>query len=335
MKFFIRKLTQNGWIAAIILLLVIGLAACSSGGQKNQPKSSINAADSSGFRADTAHVKVVQVEGRSFEDTLHSTGTLQARQQATVRAKVSGEIQKVYVDIGDRVHKGDILVKIDPKDFQLQLQQAKAQLASAKATLDNKKTEMKRMKGLYKAGSATEQNKDQAVTAYRQAKAQYQQMQAAENTARQKLDYTSIQAPFSGVVTKRDLKKGDYVNKGQAAAQVTNLSVMEAKMDIPERYAGSLQKGLPVTLHFQSQNQPAKGKIVAINPHIDTDSRTFLVKVQVNNKDRKLSDGLFFKSILKLPRMKNQPAVPVGAVRTNQGQNILWVIKDGKAHRQV
>ncbi|HYW34381.1 MAG TPA: hypothetical protein VE868_03140, partial [Balneolaceae bacterium] len=47
------------------------------------------------------------------------------------------------------------------------------------------------------------------------------------------------------------------------------------------------------------------------------------------------SDGLFFKSILKLPRMKNQPAVPVGAVRTNQGQNILWVIKDGKAHRQV
>ena len=330
-----RGIRQN-LFAAIILILLIGLTACNSEKHPKQSKTTEAATDtSSGFRSDTMNVKVVHVQSRSFVDTLHTTGTLQARQQATVRAKVSGEVQQVHVDIGDHVHQGQELLKIQPRDYQLKLQQVKAQLASAEAPLQNDKKEMQRMKGLYKAGSATAQNKDKAITAYRQAKANVQEKQAAVNTARQKLDYTSIEAPFDGVVTRRNLKRGDYASAGQAAVQVTDLSVMEAKIDIPERYAGSMEKGLPVTLHFQSQIQSTNGKIVAVNPQIDTDSRTFLVKVRVDNKDQKLSDGLFFKATMKLPKIKNQPAVPVGAVQQNQGQNILWVIKNGEAHRQV
>jgi membrane fusion protein (multidrug efflux system) len=332
---FVSKSLKSMLYVAIILVLAIGFAACSSGSGKNNQQSSQNTADTTNFRPDTINVKVTQVQPKDFTQTLHATGTLNARQEATVRAKVSGEIEHVYVDIGDQVKKGDKLMKIQAIDFKLKLQQAKAQLAKAKATLENSKKEMKRVKGLYKAGSATSQKKDQAVTSYRQAQADYKQNKAAKNTAQQQLDYTTIKAPFSGVVTERNYKRGDYASVGQPAAQVTDLSVMEANMDIPERYAGSLEKGLPVTLHFQSQLQPVKGKVTAVNPKIDTDTRTFLVKVTVQNSDRKLPAGLFFKADFALPEMKDQPAVPAEAVQKSRGQDILWVIKHGEAHRQV
>jgi RND family efflux transporter MFP subunit len=316
----------------ITFILIVGLNACSSGNSQNKHKS---AADSSNFRPDTINVKVADVRSKNFTQKLKATGTLEARQQGTVRTKVSGEIQHVYVDIGDRVHKGKLLMKIQPRDFELKLQQAKAALAHAKATLNDSKKEMKRMKGLYKAGSATEQKRDKAVTAYRQAKAMYQEKLAAKNSARQQLDYTSIQAPFSGKITKRNFKQGDYAGTGQAAVQVTNLSVMEANMNIPERYEGNIKEGAPATLHFRNQLKAEKGKVTGVNPKIDTESRTFLVKVTVKNPDQTLPDGLFFKANFHLPKVKNQPAVPKKAVQKSRGENILWIINHGKAHRRV
>jgi RND family efflux transporter MFP subunit len=321
--------------ATTILLLITELLACSSGKSKNNHQSIQKTADSSNFRPDTIPVKVTQVQRKDFAQKLQATGTLDARQQATVRAKISGEIQHVYVDIGDHVHKGKLLMKIQPRDFELKVQQAKATLAHAKATLQNSKKEMKRMKGLYKAGSATEQNRDKAVTAYRQAKAVYQEKLAAKNIAQQQLDYTSIKAPFSGVVTKRNFKEGDYASAGEPAIQVTNLAVMEAKINLPARYAGNIKKGLPITLHFRNQLHAEKGKVTAVNPKIDTDSRTFLVKVTVKNPDQTLPDGLFFTADFHLPKLKDQPAVPEKAVQKNRGQTILWMINHGKAHRRV
>lgn len=317
---------------AIIWLLIAGLSACSGG---NKSDDSASASDSLQFRPDTISVKVTKVRTKDFVQSLQATGTLYARLQATVRTKVSGEIQNVYIDIGDQVQKGDLLMKIRPKDFKLKLQQAKAQLAYAKATLNSSRREMKRMKGLYKAGSATEQHKDKAVTAYRQAKAMYQEKLATRNMARQQLDYTSIEAPFSGVVTKRYFKKGDFAAAGQPAAQITNFSVMEAKMHLPARYAGDIKKGLPVTLHFHNEFQSVQGKVTAVNPRINTSTRTFLIKVTVKDPDQVLPDGLFFKADFKLPKLINKPAVPEKAIHKSRGQTILWVINHGKAHRQV
>jgi RND family efflux transporter MFP subunit len=315
-----------------ILLLITGLAACSSGNDQNNHQS---AADSSKFRPDTIPVKVTKVRKKDFVQKFQATGTLDARQQATVRAKVSGEIQHVYVDIGDHVQKGQLLIKIQPKDFELKVQQAKAVLVHAKATLQNSKKEMNRMKGLYKAGSATEQNKDKAVTAYRQAKAMYQEKLAGKNSAQQQLDYTSIKAPFSGVITKRNFKEGDYASTGKPAVQVTNLSVMEAKINLPARYAGNVEKGLSVSLHFRNQLHDEEAKVTAVNPKIDADSRTFLVKVTVKNPDQTLPDGLFFTADFHLPKLKGQPAVPEKAVQKSRGDNILWVVDHGKAHRRI
>jgi RND family efflux transporter MFP subunit len=319
----------------IILILIGGLAACNSGKGENNHQSSEKTTDSSNFRPDTISVKVTQVRRKDFVQNLQATGTLDARRQATVRAKVSGEIQHVYVDIGDRVQKGKLLMKIQPRDFELKVQQAKAVLAHAKATLQNSKKELNRLKGLYKAGSATEQNRDKVVTAYRQAKAVYHEKLAAKNIAQQQLDYTSITAPFSGVITKRNFKEGDYASTGQPAVQVTNLSVMEAKINLPARYAGNVKKGLPVTLHFRNQLHAEKGTITAVNPKINTDSRTFLVKVTVKNPDQTLPDGLFFTADFHLPKLKDQPAVPEKAVQKNRGQTILWMINHGKAYRRV
>lgn len=308
-----------------------GLSACGNGHKKEESHS----ANSTNFRPDTISVKVMKVRSKDFIQTLKATGTLYARKQATVRTKVAGEIQQIYVNIGDHVQKGELLMKIQPTDFKLKLQQAKAALTHAKATLHNSRIEMNRMKGLFEAGSATEQNKDQAVTAFEQAKATYQMKLAAKNIARQQLDYTTIQAPFSGIITKRSFKKGDYASTAQPAMQITNLSVMEAKINLPAQYAGNVQKGISVTLHFHSQFRAVTGKVTAVNPKIDTDSRTFLVKVTVKNSDQALPDGLFFKADFHLPELQNKAAVPAKAIQKDRGEDILWVIKHGKAHRQI
>lgn len=315
-------------------LLLIG--GCGSGNNTKGTTSDSSTTARNSFRPDTATVQTAEVQPHNFNRVIESTGTLVARQHAQLRTLVPGKIVKVNVDIGDHVKKGQVLLQIRQRDYQLALEQAEANLARAQAQYTNAKQDYGRIKNLYQAGSATGQQRDQAEAAYQQADASLKQAKAARDDAQQKLDDTTIRAPYSGFITHRYLMEGGFASTGQPAFDITDLSVLEAEMDIPERYAGSIPRGLNAKISFLSGFQPIEGVVSHVNPSINTDTRTFTIKIRVKNPDFKLPDGLFCTGTFELPTLKDQPAVPKDALSEQEGQTIVWVIKNGEAHqRQV
>lgn len=315
-----------------ISLTVLLMSGCSS--KKSSTGSSKATTEQNSFRPDTATVQTAEVQARDFSRSLQSTGTLVARQHAELRALVPGKVTHVNVDIGDHVKKGEVLLQIRKIDYNLALEQAEANLARAKASFDNAKQDYNRIKNLYQAGSATAQQRDQAQAGYEEADAALKQAQAARDNAKQKLDDTTIRAPYNGFITHRYMMEGEYANVAQPAFDITDLSVLEAEMDLPEEYAGTVPVGLKVRISFLSGFAPVEGVVSRVNPSINTDTRTFEIKVRVNNSDFKLPDGLFCTGVFNLSTLKNQPSIPKDAITEHEGQTIVWVIKNGKAHMQ-
>ena len=334
MNYPISRWLKNYILPLTTVTILLLFNAC---GSKQASSSEANgAANQNDFRSDTATVQTAKVQPHDFTREVSSTGNLVAKQHAQLRTLVPGKITKVNVDIGDHVKKGEVLLQIRKRNYQLALEQAEASLAQAKARYNNAKQDYERIKNLYEAGSASEQQRDQAQSAYEQAKAALKQTRAARDDASQKLDDTTIQAPYDGVITQRLVMEGGYANTGAPAFEITDLSVLEAEMDIPEKYAGSIPKGLNAKITFLANFTPYEGVISHVNPSIDTGTGTFTIKVRVKNSDYKLPNGLFCTGSFELPTLKNKPAVPEGALNEDEGQTIVWVIKDGKAYeRQV
>ncbi len=308
----------------MILLLLLFSTGCEEGRDANE----------TAVREITRprHVKTTTVALRDVQPSVQTTGTLVPRRHTELHALVDGKIERLPVDIGERVKKGQLLFKTRTIDYRLTLQQAEANLARARVVVKDRKREKDRMQNLFKGGSATEQLRDRAVTAYEEAEAVLRQAQAVRDTARQSLFDCTVTAPYGGVVTAKYLEEGEYVKKGARVLEIIDLTILNAEMNLPERYAGEIVPGLSVTLSFSSRSDSVTGKIMAVNPKVDTLNRTFLVKTAVDNRDGKLQAGLFFSARFRLPLRKDQLTIPIAALSRDEGRSIVWIIKDGKAY---
>ncbi|MBT8490380.1 MAG: efflux RND transporter periplasmic adaptor subunit, partial [Deltaproteobacteria bacterium] len=243
--------------------------------------------------------------------------------------------ESLPVDIGDRLKKGHILFRIREVDYELAYRQAEANLTRAAVILKDRKREKKRMQNLFKAGSATQQAWDRAITAYEEAEAALSLAQVARDITRQSLTDCTIRAPYDCVVTARFIEQGEYAKKGNTIVEIMDLTVLNAELELPERYAGKIVKGLVVRLTVNSGSGPVMGEIVAVNPKIDQTSRTFLIKVAVDNRDGKLQSGLFCSALFRLPPQRGQTAIPKAALSKDEGRSTVWIVKNGKVFKKI
>lgn len=165
------------------------------------------------------------------------------------------------------------------------------------------------------------------------ARSRVQEADARLQETLQRLDDTVVEAPYSGIITARFHEVGDFVQRGQEVVEVSDLSHLEAEMKVPERYSRVIRKGLTVEVRIASINKSRDGKVVAVNEAIDRNTRTFLVKVAVDNSDYLIKAGAFCTGSFVLPPIENALAIPTTALRTREGQTYVWVSRDGTAHR--
>jgi RND family efflux transporter MFP subunit len=280
-------------------------------------------------------VATAKVALRDFQYSVQASGTLVARRQTKLNALVDGQIDRIPVDIGSRITKGQLLFRIREVDYNLAYRQAEANLTRTKVILKDRTREKNRMQNLFKAGSATQQSCDRAITAYEEAEAALAQARVARDITRQALTDCTIFAPYDGVVTARYLEEGEYAKRGTSLIEIIDLSTLNAELELPERYAGKMFTGLPVTLSVNSRSDSIKGAIVAVNPKVSVLNRTFLVKVAVNNQDGALQAGLFCSALFHMPIQKNQMAVPFSAITRDEGRTTIWIVKDDKAYSRI
>ncbi len=283
--------------------------------------------------AGTQAVKTAAVELRDFQPIIQATGTLVPNRHSDVFALAGGKVEKLPVDIGDHVAKGDLLFMIRTVDYRLALQQAEANLARAEVMVRDRVREKERIKNLFEAGSATQQMYDQTITVYEESEAALAQAVAARDIARQALQDCTAVAPYDAVITARYLEEGEFIGKGHKVLEIMDLSVLNAEMELPERYAGTVTKGLLVDLSFNYRSDTVSGTIVAVNPKLNPANRTFLVKVAVDNRDGSLQAGLFCSGRFKLPVEEKQMAIPTEALIRDEGRSVVWIVRDGKAYK--
>jgi RND family efflux transporter MFP subunit len=294
-------------------------------------------------------VSVAEVGKRNFDRSVRFTGTLQPENHAGLRALVEGTIDKFPVEIGDRVEKGQILFQVRPVDYELRVRQARSAIRVAEATeqtsqvgVEDAKREKLRMENLYKEGSATEQMQDRARTEYdravallEQAKASVLQAQVGLDTALQALEDCTVTAPYTGFVTGKYREQGEYVRRGEVVVEIMDLATLEAEVALPERYFESVSPGTPVPIDVGSGAMQVEGEVVAVNPKIDPQTRTFQIKVRVDNQEGRLKAGLFCSGLLSLPSVQGGIAAPSAAVLNDEGRSYVWVAESGIVKRRV
>ena len=240
-----------------------------------------------------------------------------------------------------------------------EIQMRRAEVARAKAEFERLDRDSQRAASVFERGAISESELQAARTARESARAQLdvaeerlrvsetgptveqveiarsqvEESEAAVARARQALSDTRVRAPYAGVITRRHLKVGDYVNRGDSVLDVADISYLEAETSVPERYAQEIEREIPVLVTVDSLGIEKRGKVVAVSGAIDRSTRTFLVKVGIENSDFALKAGAFCRCDFQLPPLEGALAVPHIALQHDEGNSFVWIVESGKVRK--
>ena len=333
--------------SAFIRIVAIGLMLLIYGCQNSDSEEKITP---TGIKVvEPPIVKVVTVKKGDISVPLVATGTIFPEYESKIGPKISGTVEIVYVDEGDKVQKGQPLVQLDQKNWLIVVRQgqaavrvAEAQLKEAEVKVENLKKERKRLANLFKKNVISQQKYDDIDTAYSMAVTgieviRAQIFSARENLAmaEQKLRDTVIIAPFSGLVVKRFINQGEYVSTMPPSPLflIMNIDKVKTEIGLPEIHMARIHIGNPVDV--TADTYPGiifKGTVSTINPMVDPVSRAFTVKVEIPNKDHRLKPGMFARVKIYLTIHKGALIVPFKSVMKRAGATVVFVI-DGNRVR--
>ncbi len=328
------------WVWAIVIVIVLG------GGywafHKNAKRTS-----TSMFRGGASNVvpvRVAQVAIGRINYSLSAIGTVTAFNTVTVRSRVDGELQKIYFADGQKVKQGELLAQIDPRTFQVQLEQAQGQQKQNRALLQNARRDLQRYQTLYKQDSIAQQQVDTQAALVQQYMGSDKSDQAAVDSAALQLSFTRITAPISGRLGLRTVDQGNLIS----AASTTGLVVITQTQPISVIFTlpqvqlpavlAAMHKGqkLAVDLYERDdQLKIASGELMSVDNQIDVATGTLKLKARFANDDEALFPNQFVNVRLLVSSDDHALAVPTLAVQHGSIGAFVYVLKaDGTVHIQ-
>lgn len=355
------KSKLSAWAVAI-LLGIAWAAACSP---KPPPASAADEAS----QEPAPEFRVAVAEVQTWERVLRLTGELAPFEQATVSAKVAGRVMSISVDVGTRVHPKQTLFLLDPRDFELRLEQAQASLEAARALLgptaqvdvesaaivreaknelDQARREVDRRTSLLAHGDASQSAMDEATTALNAAESRLQsaretvanrqatlEQRAVEvEIARQQLADTELTAPFDGVVAERLVGTGDYVSIGTPLARLQRNDPLRLRLNVPEQAVGRLVQGQEVRASFDSGAKSVVAKLVRFAPALGSRDRSLVVEADLPNANGALQPGLFARAELVLDPKASALVIPPAALVRFAGVDKVFVLEGQSVKEQ-
>ncbi|HSZ61255.1 MAG TPA: efflux RND transporter periplasmic adaptor subunit [Terriglobales bacterium] len=284
-------------------------------------------------------VAVVQPQTEPGNDELILPGNLQAFIESPIFARTNGYLLRWYKDIGSKIEKGELLAAIDTPEVDQELSQARASREQIKAALGLAKISADRWANLRKTDSVSQQEADQQASGYQQALANLAAADANVRRLEELESFKNVYAPFSGVLTKRNVDPGALINSGAQVAgrelfDIARVDPLRVYVSVPQAYAPNIKVGLKANVTLQEfPGQKFVGTVARTAEAIDPATRTLNTEVDVPNKDGKLLPGSFgqvhFATGTSVPRI----TVPVNAMLFRaQGPQVAVVDKDGKVH---
>jgi multidrug efflux system membrane fusion protein len=286
-------------------------------------------------------VAVVHPTAENPNEELVLPGTLQAYEESPIFARTNGYLLRWYKDIGSRVTKGDLLADIDTPEVDQELMQTRANRQQILAQLDLAKINADRYVSLRKTDSVSQQEADQQASGYEQAKANLDAADANVRRLEQLESFKHVYAPFTGVLTKRNVDPGALINAGSIGGaagkelfDMARVDPLRVYVSVPQNYAPAIRNGMNASVILQEfPGQKFTGAVVRTAESIDPLTRTLLTEVDVPNKDERLLPGSFGEVHFQVGINVQRVTIPVNAMLFRQeGPQVAVVGGDGKVH---
>lgn len=293
---------------------------------------------------------VVQVRRAPLSNTLSIAGEFLPYQEVELHAKVSGYIKKINVDIGDRVHQGQVLAVLEVPELVAQLQGASAGVRHSEEEITRAQNDVNRAEADHTAlhaaamrlkqasdarpGLIAEQELDDAVAKDRSSEAQVAAAKSGLSASRQQLEisqaerehygalseYSKITAPFDGVVTWRYADTGSLIQAGTSnenslpVVKLSQVNVLRLRIPVPESLASSVHDGEPADIRVKATNEHFTGQVKRSTDALDRSTRTMQVEVDVPNQNFKLSPGMYAEVSLRVQNDPSALTIPLQAI---------------------
>ena len=282
-------------------------------------------------------VAVVHPLAEKPDEDLVLPGSLLAYEESPIYARTNGYLVRWYKDIGSRVEKGELLAKIDTPEVDQELNQARAARQQIVAQMDLAKISADRWQNLLKTDSVSAQETDQQVSAYKQAQANLAAGDANVRRLEQLEGFKDVYAPFTGVLTRRNVDPGALINAGAGAAgrelfDLARVDPLRVYTSVPQAYAPFIKVGAKTSVTLQEfPGQKFVAKVARTAESIDPTTRTLLTEVDVPNPDGRLLPGSFGEVHFAIGSNVDKVTVPVNAMLFRaQGPQLAVVGSDNK-----
>lgn len=277
-------------------------------------------------------VTVASVTQRTVPVQLRAIGNVQPYRTVSVRCEVGGQLQRVGFTEGQDVHKGDILFVIDPRPFEAALQQTQANLEKDKASARNAEVDARRYEQLFKAEVIPRQQFDQYRTTSDTLTAAVAADQAAVDTARLQLSYTTIRSPIDGRTGSLLVHLGNLVKANDTVLVVINqVQPIYVNFSVPGQHLPEIKQhmaaGLRVDARPKEGGQVSSGRLTFVDNTVDVSTGTILLKGTFENQNRWLWPGEFVDVVLNLTMQPNALLVPSQAIQNGQQGQYVFVVK--------
>jgi RND family efflux transporter MFP subunit len=338
-----------------VTLIAICMATALGCGHSGEPSQSVSA-DAPPTAA------VVQVTRKPLSNTLSIAGEFVPYQEVDLHAKVTGYIRNINVDIGDRVHKGQVLADLEVPELVAQEQSASAGVRHSEEEISRAQNNVSRAEADHAAlhaaatrlkqasearpGLIAEQELDDATAKDRSSEAEVDAARSALSASRQQLqvsqadrqhyaamsDYSRITAPFDGVVTWRYADTGSLIQAGTSntnsmpVVKVSQVNILRLRIPVPESLAGNVSDGEPADIRVKATNQQFSGKVIRSTDSLDRSTRTMQVEVDVPNKEYKLTPGMYADVSLRLQNAPNALTLPLQAINRDENKTTVLLV---------
>ena len=276
---------------------------------------------------------------------VEASGTIFPARESKIGSKISGKIEKIYVDEGDMVQKGQPLVKLDQTDLIITQKQAEGNLRTAEAraeqarlNLEKIKMEWIRLSKLYQKGVISQQQYDDINMNYRIAQTQLKLVNGEVQQARITLDMANQQllnsvtlSPFSGLVVKKFVNEGEMISIMPPVPLfwIMDIGYVKVEMEVPEIEITTIKVGQRARIRGDGfPNRIFEGQVSVINPLVDPTSRTFRVKIDIANPQHILKAGMFARVQIVVDEHNGVLFVPRDALLTRDGKQVVFVVEN-------
>lgn len=313
------------------VLCTLGFSAVLAACQQSEHPSSTKSTDSN-------DIEVIQqdlspVSSGKLENKTSFTGTIRATQQSSIQAQVSATATQVNAEVGQQVHKNQILVRLDNQDNAARLAQAQANLASAQAQAQLSHNLMQRKKRLLDQGFISRVEYEQSQVDYTAQLETVNAQKASLNIAQKANQDGIIRSPLDGIMTKREVDPGQTVAAGQTLFEIVNPERLEIQAKLPLEQQSALRIGQKIQYTIQGNPTPLNAVLTRISPVADQVSRQIEFFAQPLETINSLSIGAFVDGFIISQDQVQGQIIPLESIQSIDHAPYVWVVRQQKLHK--